>query len=171
MTKYTAEPGMPQAHIEARRSRIFEVLDRPLERVGSEAEPLPADRVDYLVREAQELYWNELAWEELTDEERVSGGHLTELVFPGFLAFVEGLLLESGPKRSTDAPRPHPDVVEEILLFLGERYAEATAGLEQGADSENLVWARVMTAQLIDLVLYRLYGLTGAEREALESSE
>jgi hypothetical protein len=171
MTKHTAEPGMPQAMIESRRARIMETLDRPLERVGAGAIPLPRDQVDSLVRDAGDLYWNELAWEEITDEERVAGGHLTELVFPGFLALVEGLLLESTPRGVFQPPRPHPDVVEEILHFLGERYAEATHALEQGADSERLVWARAMTAHLIDLVLYRLYRLSASEREELEQGE
>jgi hypothetical protein len=60
-------------------------------------------------------------------------------------------------------------VVEEILGFLGERFAEATAELEAGADSQQLVWQRTMTARLIDLVLYRLYRLTPAEQERLEA--
>lgn len=169
MTKHAVEPGMPQAHIESRRALLLDRLDRPAEPVGADGPPLPRDRVEYLVREAEELYWNELAWEELTDEERVAGGHLTELVFPGFLAFVNGLLLDSAPKGVAEPPNRRPDVVEEILLFLAERYVEATADLERGADSERLVWARAMTAHLIDLVLYRLYSVTPEEREALES--
>lgn len=168
MSKHTAEPGMPQAHVELRRARILDHLEGTPKRVGEGAEPLSRDTVEHLLREAEELYWNELAWEEITDEERIAGGHLTELVFPGFLAFVEGLLLESSPRRSSEAPRPHPEVVEEILVFLAARYTESTADLEQGADSEKIVWARSLTAHLIDLVLYRLYGVSSAEREALE---
>jgi hypothetical protein len=157
------------AHVESRRGRVLEALERDAERVGAGAIPLPPEGIEYLRRDAEELYWNELAWEELTDEERVSGGHLTELVFPGFLAFIDGLLLESAPTGSFESPRPHPDVVEEILLFLAERFLDSSARLEQGADSESLVWSRAMTAQLIDLVLYRLYRVTPAEREALEA--
>ncbi|MEX2582058.1 MAG: hypothetical protein WD766_02220 [Gemmatimonadota bacterium] len=159
---------MPQAHIETRRSRILEGLERMAAPVVSAAEPLSREQVDHLVRDAEELYWNELAWEELTDEESVSGGHLTELVFPGFLAFIDGLLLESLPHGVAGYPKPRPEVVEEILVFLAERYTEVTSELERGADSENLVWARAMTTHLIDLVLYRLYRVTSAEREDLE---
>ncbi|MQA89742.1 MAG: hypothetical protein GEU90_05840 [Gemmatimonas sp.] len=159
---------MPRAHLDARRARILEGLDRTAEPVGSATDSLSREQIDHLVREAEELYWNELAWEELTDEERVVGGHLTELVFPGLLAFVDGLLLESLPRAEFGTARPHPEVVEEILLFLAERYWEATAELEQGADSGSLVWARAMTAHLIDLVLYPLYRLSPAEREELE---
>ncbi|HYJ78991.1 MAG TPA: hypothetical protein VEW03_05295, partial [Longimicrobiaceae bacterium] len=85
-----------------------------------------------------------------------------------FLAFVDGLLLESDPGGSGRPACPHPDAVEEILTFLGERYAEATCDLESGIDSQKVVWARLMTRHLADLVLYRLYRLGRAEQETLE---
>jgi hypothetical protein len=169
MSKHTAEPGTAQAHVELRRARIFDVVQRPLRPVGGDTEALPADRLAFFRREAEELYWNELAWEELTDEELVAGGHLTELVFPGFLAFVDGLLVDRAPVDSPAPARPHPDAVEEILAFLGERFAELTAGIESGVDSQRVVWARAMTGQLIDLVLYRLYRLSQAEQEQVEA--
>jgi hypothetical protein len=166
MTHSAAQPGMAQAHLESRRGRICGTLGYPLRRAGVGAEPLPADRVYHLLREAEELYWNELSWEQATDEEVVSGGRLTELAFPAFLAFVDGLL----PNESrADAP-PHPDVVEEILLFLSERFLRFTVDLEEGADSQRVVWARAMTARLIDLVLFRLFQLTRAECEAMEGN-
>ena len=169
MSKQAAEPGTAQPYVESRRSRILDAADRPLAPVAPDAERLPAERLAFFRREAEELYWNELAWEELTDEELVAGGHLTEMVFPGVLAFVEGLLVERAPADSPAPARPHPDAVEEILAFLGERCAELTAQLEAGADSQRVVWARSMTCQLVDLVLYRLYGLSAAEREQLEN--
>lgn len=169
MTEHTAEPGVAQAFVEQRRTRILLRLSRPAQPVGAGAEPLAAERIDFLVRDAVELYHNELAWEELTDEELVAGGHLTELVFPAFLALVAGLLVEEVPADSLAPARPHPDAVEEILAFLGERYTTFTSELEAGADSERLVWARAMTSRLIDLVLYRLYNLTPAEREEIEA--
>lgn len=168
MTKHAADPGLAQAHVEIRRARIRDLIDRPLEVPGADADPLPADRIEHLCREAEDLYWNELSWEELTDEEEISGGHLTELVFPGFLSFVEALLIETVPADSLAPARPHPDVVEAILAFLAERYTVLTAELEAGADSERVVWARAMTARLIDLVLYRLYELTPAEQERID---
>ena len=171
MRQPAAEPGTPHAHVEARRSRLIERVRRPLRPPRSEGVPLSRERIDYLVREAEELYWNELAWEELTDEERVAGGHLTELVFPGFLSFIEALLLDNRADGGGSGASPLPEVVEEILLFLAERYASATRDLGRGADSERLVWARVMTFHLIDLVLYRLYCLTDEEREELERRE
>jgi hypothetical protein len=168
MTRNTAESGAAQAYVAQRRNRIFHLLGRTPEAVGNGAVPLPHDRLSYLRREAEELYWNELVWEELTDEEAITGGHLTEMVFPAFLAFVDGLLVDHAPDDSLAPACPHPDAVEEILNFLGERYAEASADLENGCDSQKVVWARLMARQLIDLVLCRLYRLSPADQETLE---
>jgi hypothetical protein len=169
MSKNTAEPGLARAFVEVRRARILDRSSRELQSVGAGAEPLAAEKAAYLLREAEELYWNELAWEELTDEEAIGGGHFTELVFPGFLAFVDGLLVERVPADSLAPARPHPDVVERILHFLGERHVAFSRELEQGIDSERVVWARAMTAQLVDLVLSRLYGISAEELEENEA--
>ena len=164
-----APSGMPHPLVEARRARLLETLGKPASPVGSGTESLAPESLEYLLKEAEELYWNELAWEELTDEERVSGGPLTELVFPGFLAFVDALALAPVEVFHTAGPTARPEVIEEILRFLAERHVAATEELGRGADSENLVWARAMTGHLIDLVLYRLYGLSREEREVLEA--
>lgn len=169
MSNHAAEPGLAQAFIEWRRARIRDAISRPLTPAGATADPLPTEHVEFLRQEAEDLFWNELSWEELTDEERVAGGHLTELVFPALLAFISGLLVEQVPADALAPARPRADVVEEILGFLAERFATFTAELEGGADSERLVWARAMTARLIDLVLYRLYRLTPREMEEIES--
>lgn len=170
MSRNAAVSGTGQVLVERRRARICAALARTVHPAGGDAPPLPADRLEFARKEAEDLYWNELSWEQLTDEEAIPGGHLTEMVFPGFLAFVEGLLVERAPADALAPARPHPDAVEEILTFLGERWAEATAEIEAGADSQNLVWARMMTCRLIDLVLYRLYRLTPAEQERLEAA-
>jgi len=169
MSNHAAEPGLAQAFIERRRARILDAIRRPLAPAEAAADPLPPEHVEYLRQEAEDLFWNELSWEELTDEERIVGGHLTELVFPAFLAFVAGLLVERVPADALAPARPRADVVEEILAFLAERFAAFTAELEGGADSERLVWARAMTARLVDLVLYRLYRLTPREIEEVEA--
>ena len=166
MSRPAVQPGLAQTHLESRRCRLRGRVEHPLRAAGASAEPLPADRVYHLLREAEDLYWNELAWEQATDEEVVSGGRLTELAFPAFLAFVDGLL----PNESRAGSRPHPDVVEEILIFLSEHFLRFTVDLESGADSQRLVWARAMTARLIDLVLYRLHQLTPEECEALDGA-
>ncbi|HEX8904758.1 MAG TPA: hypothetical protein VF771_07955 [Longimicrobiaceae bacterium] len=168
MTRNTADTGAAQAFVEQRRARLFAVLGRVPQAVAPDAEPLLPDRLSHLRREGEELYWNELVWEELTDEEAITGGHLTEMVFPAFLAFVDGLLVDRVPEDSPTPACPHPDAVEEILTFLGERYAEATADLENGCDSQKVVWARLMARRLIDLVLCRLYRVDPAEQELLE---
>src|SRR5687768_9325580 len=170
MSRNAALTGTGRAFVARRRARVCGSLERPAVPVGADADPLPPDRLEFFRHEAEELYWNELSWEELTDEEAIPGGHLTEMVFPGMLAFVEGLLVDRVPADALAPARPHPDAVEEILVFLGERFAEATAEQEAGADSQKLVWARHMTARLIDLVLYRLYRLTPAEQERLEAA-
>lgn len=161
---------IPHPHVEARRSRIIGLLGRAVKPIGGDGGRLTRERARYLLNEAEDLYWNELAWEELTEEERVGGGPLTELVFPGLLAFVDGLLVhgEDGPGETGSGP--HPDIVENILVFLADQHATMVEKIGRGADSGNLVRARAMTAELIDLVLYRLYGLTRDEREELEAS-
>jgi hypothetical protein len=169
MSRNAADTDTAQAYVEHRRARITRGISRTAVPAGSDAEPLPEERLASMRREAEDLYWNELSWEELTDEEAIPGGHLTEMVFPGFLAYVQGLLVDVVPADALAPARPHPDAVEEILTFLGERYAAATGELENGIDSQKVVWARAMTARLIDLVLYRLYGLTAAERERLDA--
>jgi hypothetical protein len=161
----TITDGVVQAIVELRRARIFEALGGARAPVGAGAEPLPADRLTHFRREAEELYWTELSWEELTDEEAITGaGHMTEMVFPGFLTFVGGLLVAGVPHA-----RPHPDAVEEILGFLAERFAACSQELENGIDSQKVVWARQKTAHLLDLVLYRLYRLSPQEIEAIET--
>lgn len=167
----TTERGTAQAHIELQRARVLAAVERQPPAVSPGFEPLPPRSLDHLRRDAEELYWNELTWEELTDEEAIAGGHLTELVFSAFLAFVDGLLIDPDDPDAADAGAsapPHPDAVEEILTFLGERYAAFTADLEGGIDSGKVVWARAMTLHLVDLVLYRRYGLSRDEREEVE---
>jgi hypothetical protein len=169
MSSHAAAPVSGAVYVERRRARILEALGRPAHRVASGAEPLAADRIENFRRQAEDLYDNELAWEELTDEEAVPGGHLTEMVFSGFLALIEGLLVEKVPADALAPARPHPDAVEEILTMLGDKYLDLTAYVESGADSQQMVYARVMTGRLIDLALYRLYGLTSAEIDRLEA--
>lgn len=167
-TRSSVMPDASHAYVDARRSRIANALKRDLQPVGSGSESLAADRLASFRSEAEALYWNELTWEQLTDEEAIGGGHMTELVFAGFLAFVDGLLVDRVPSDALAPARPHPDAVEEILRFLAERYGVTTAQLEGGADSQKLVWARAMTSQLIDLVLFRLYRVGSSEQELID---
>jgi hypothetical protein len=106
----------PGALLAARRQRLERLLGDRL--VSTPPSHIPPETMRHLVQQAEELYWEELSWERLTGDEGLGKTGLVELTFPGFLAFVEGLLLR---EANADAHAPaiqRPEVVEEILLFL-----------------------------------------------------
>lgn len=158
--------------LDDRTRRLEEALGRSLDppRDAAPGEPpLEADKRRYLLEEAEELYWNELEWEQLTSEEHLDEGALTELTFPGFLAFIRGLLLEETlPDAETD-PTPRPEVVNDILRFLADEADRLRRELDQGAeDAEEEAASEAalrLTLRLIDLVLIQLHDLTGEEEE------
>ncbi len=162
-----------ERELRRRKARMARVLDRSLQVTGPDVGPLSADRRAYFLDEARELYWNELEWENITGEERLDDGAFTELAFPGFLAFVRGLLLrESIDERGTPAD-PHPDIVEEILSFLAGRVVTLRAELrdhEPEWDEEQSARELTMTEPLIDLVLALLYEVTPNERVLLDKA-
>lgn len=158
-----------------RIDRLGKALGRPLDLPS----PSPADepslapeRRRYLLEEAEELYHNELEWEHLTEEERLEEGALTELAFPGFLAFVRGLLLEEAlPDAGIDA-EPHPEVVVDIVRFLSQQAISFQDDLARGTDEEEEARAALsMTLRLMDLVLLELDEgeISAAERERVEA--
>jgi hypothetical protein len=145
-----------------RRRRLARLLQRPL------APPAPSGDLGeesrrFLLEEAQELYWNELSWEQLTEEEGLADSGLVEFTFPGFLAFTEGLLLREVMPDSLAPATPRPEVVEDMLDFLGSRCVELEASPGEEARMELEV-----TTRLIDLVLYRQHGIDVEEMERLE---
>lgn len=145
-----------------RRARLGSLLQRRLD--PPVRTDIPEDRRRFLLEEAEELYWNELSWEQLTEEEGLGGGGLVEYTFPGFLAFVEGLLLREVMEDSPAPAAPRPDVVEDILLFLAGRAVELSdEEPEQEIEREVLI-------RLIDLVLYRQHGIDVEEFERLEGT-
>jgi len=153
----SSDPGPrrlhPEVYLARRRVRLERVLQHSL--VIPRATGVAPDRRAFLLEEAQELYWNELEWEKLTAEEMAEGGSaLVELTFPGFLAFVDGLLLKHATADSKVPACPRPEVVEDVLLFLATRCLELI-----GSASPELRLEREMTERLIDLVLYRLHDL------------
>ena len=152
--------------LEEALGRSVKLPDAPPE--GTER--LSPEKRKYLLEEAEELYWNELEWENLTEEERLDEGALTELAFPGFLAFIRGLLLEEAlPDAKADAT-PHPEVVADVLRFLGQRAVEFQDELARGADEEEASrFALTMTLRLMDLVLLQLQDLSPEEREEVEA--
>jgi hypothetical protein len=144
----------PEVFVARRRARLERLLQQPL--VPPRSSGAPPERREYLLEEAHDLYWNELEWEKLTAEEMSEGGsELVELAFPGFLAFVDGLLLKEASPDSPVPATPRPEVVEDILLFLATRYLELLSETDP-----QLRLEREMTHRLVDLVLYRLHGIS-----------
>jgi hypothetical protein len=142
----------PDVFIARRRARLEKILQTAL--VPPRSSGIPTDRRQFLREEAEDLYWNELEWEKLTAEEMAGGRELVEFAFPGFLAFIDGLLLKEANADSPVPANPRPEVVEDILLFLATRYLELLPDTEP-----QCVLERDMTERLIDLVLYRLHNI------------
>lgn len=156
-----------------RRERLERLLGRALgaPRTGPRA-PLPEKVRTFLREEAEDLYWNELEWEDITDEESLESGRLTELAFPGFLALVRGLLLTEVMPDAKAPASPRPEVVEDILTFLGTRVVELEDGLASPPEpdgEERLRLELEMTSRLVDLVLYRYHQLSPTEMERVEA--
>lgn len=156
-----------------RRERLERLLGRAMEAPHTGPRPPLSEKVRaFLTEEAEDLYWNELEWENITDEEQLEGEPLTELAFPGFLAFIRGLLLTEVMPDAKAPASPRPEVVEDVLAFLGARVLELEDGLAapepDGEDRMRL--ELTMTSRLIDLVLHRYHELTPADIEVLEAS-
>jgi hypothetical protein len=152
--------------IDARRRQLQATVGRPL-RIpqGTPDLPLSDDRRAYLLGEAKDLYWNDLEWENVTGEEEMDEGNegmIPDLVFPGFLAFVRGLLVTEVPDDSLAGPAPRPEVVENLLEFLARRTLELRATLESGSgdDRERLEGELQMTSSVLDRVLLEYHGLS-----------
>jgi hypothetical protein len=142
----------PDVFLARRRARLEKILQTAL--VPPRSSNIPPDRRQFLREEAEELYWNELEWEKLTAEEMEGGRELVEFTFPGFLAFIDGLLLKEVHVDSPVPANPRPEVVEDVLLFLSTRYLEMLPETDAASKLE-----RDMTERLIDLVLYRLHNI------------
>jgi hypothetical protein len=143
----------PEVLLARRRARLEHLLQHPL--VPPRSSGVSEERRTFLREEAEELYLNELEWEKLTEEEmRAGGSELVEMAFPGFLAFIDGLLLKEVAADSLAPASPRPEVVEDVLLFLARRYLELLPETDAALRLE-----REMVERLIDLVLYRLHGL------------
>ncbi len=162
MTDEPARYTLPEALLAWRRLRLTRLLARELPRPASSG-TLPEAHRRYLVQQAEELYWEELSWERLTRDEGLGVRGLVELTFPGFLAFVDGLLLAEVAVDATAPARPRPEVVEDILLFLADRCLELEGRMEPEPTVE-----RDATMRLVDLALYRLHGVDVHEADRLE---
>lgn len=156
-----------------RRERLERVLDRSLAAPANDSSPpLSDDTREHLESDALDLYWNELEWEHITDEEALEQGPLPSLTFPGFLAYIRGLLLSEVMPDALSPANPRPQVVEDVLGFLAKRVVELEDGLTDPGDGEaaRLRAELDMTSDLIDQVLYLYYGLGPDEIERVESA-
>lgn len=165
MSEPTSRPRdlEPRVYLAQRRARIERLLERAL--AVPSAPALPPERRRFLREEAEELYWNELAWEKLTGDDPRARDGMAEFAFPGFLAFIDGLLLREAGADSPVPASPRPEVVEDVLVFLAER---CVRGPDPEEDDEDGAAARHLTERLLDLVLYRLYQLPVDDVERLE---
>lgn len=158
--------------LDARRERLERLLGRPLaEPAPGTGDPLSAEGRRYLMGEAESLYWNDLEWEHITDEEALEEGPITQLTFPGFLAFVRGLLLHEVMPDSKAPASPRPQVVEDILRFLTGRVVELEEALARPVDGEadKMRIELDVTNHLVDLVLYELHELSEDDIERIEN--
>jgi hypothetical protein len=160
--------------LDGRVKRIEQILGRPLRPpLTPPAPPLQERERNHLREAAEELYWNELEWEKLTGEERLDEEFLTEMAFPGFLAFVRGLLLSVTMPDSLAPPRPSPEVVQEVLGFLAARIVdleEQAADTDDDDDRQHREAELKMTSRLVDLVLYLLHGFRPEEVGKVEAA-
>ena len=155
-----------QQLLETRRQRLRSATGRPLRDPASDREsPLTPEVRGYLFEEATELYWNDLEWENVTEEERMEGGPIPELTFPGFLAYVRGLLLTRVQPDSLAPASPRPEVVEDLLGFLAGRLLELADEAREDEDSEadRAALEYRMTDGLLDRVLLTYHGIPAEE--------
>ena len=159
--------------LEGRREKLEHALGRPL------AVPEPArggelseSERDHLRNAATDLYLNELAWENITDEEQVEGEPLAELAFPGFLAFIQGLLLEQVMPDSLAPANPRPEIAEDVVKFLAEQVValQDAMGADGEPDGEHGAGDLVLTDRLLDLVLFRLHRVDPADAEGFRDA-
>ena len=154
--------------LEGRREKLERALGRTLAvpEPATGAELSESER-DHLRDAATDLYLNELAWENITEEEQVEGEPLAELTFPGFLAFIRGLLLEQVMPDSLAPANPRPEIAEDVVRFLAERVVALQDEMGGGGEGDAEQEARDLglTDRLLDLVLFRLHGVDPADAE------
>lgn len=151
--------------LEERLRGLRKSVDRDLGPVDLVVRPARPSVRRHLFEEACELYWNELRWEEISDEERIGDGELTEMVFPGLLALVDALLPRSA-SGEPDRSREHRDVAHDFLLWLAGRLVELKKGRpDDNGDRTRIRRETTVLDELIDLILFRLYSLTNQEIE------
>ncbi len=166
--------GRAATLLTGRRERMERTLGRTLESPKSGADqPLDDETRAHLLSEAEDLYWNELEWEKITEEEAVDEGLVAELIFPGLLAYVRGLLLDEVMPDALSPANPRPQVVADLLAFLAGRVVELEEGVADSdvAESKRLRAELDMTSGVIDRVLFLYHGVGEDEIERLEGAQ
>lgn len=166
--------GRASTLLKGRRERLERILGRPLAAPTAGADqPIPEETRTYLLSEAQDLYWNELEWEHITDEEALEEGPIAEMTFPGLLAYIRGLLLSEVMPDALSPANPRPQVVADVLDFLAERIVELEDGLagDDAADSQRMKAELAMTDGAVDRVMYLYHGLEAADIEQVEAEQ
>ncbi len=156
-----------QEVIVERLRRIEAQLGRPLP-AHPPADETPANHHQHLLEEAQELYRNEMAWEDESGEESTGSGAVVELVFPGTLALIDALVTSHDLSEKGEGAR-HRDVVASFLDWMASQLFELRSGQTGGSATERAKHID-LTDRLIDLVLYRYCGLSPSEIERLEAA-
>jgi hypothetical protein len=162
-----------QALLDGRREALERALGRTLTVPNpSEGPDLSEAEREHLLSDATDLYQNELAWEDITDEEQVEGEPLSELTFPGFLAYIRGLLLEQVMPDSLAPANPRPEVVEEIVGFLADNVValQDQNGSPEDEDASRTERDLALTDRLLDLVLFQIHGVDPADVEGFRDS-
>ncbi len=152
--------------IEARLGSIAELLGREVT-VHPPLEHTPESRHSHLFEEAQQLYENELAWEEETGEESTDSGSVVALVFPGTLALMDALLTSHAASELGEGGA-HRDVVASFLEWLSTRMLMLRSGQLRSSATERAKEVD-LTDRLIDLVLYRYCGLSDDEMDRIDA--
>ncbi|NIR45070.1 MAG: hypothetical protein GWN99_11840 [Gemmatimonadetes bacterium] len=155
----------PDSDIESRLAAIAGSVNRELP-PHPPAERTPEGHHRHLFEESQQLYENELAWEEETGEESMEEGPVVSLVFPGTLALVDALVTSHAAGEHGEGG-PHRDVVVSFAEWLSGRLWKLRSGEIRGSATERAKEAD-LTDRLIDLVLYRYCGLSAEEIEQVD---
>ena len=161
----------PEDILQDARARLARILGSPLSApLPGAGAPLTPSEARYLQEEGESLYWNELEWEHITDEEQLDGGPLAELTFPGFLAYVRGLLLNEVMPDAQAPAEPRPEAVEGLLRFLAGRVIELEGGEGgiQEPEADRVSMELVLTRRLVDLLLGLLHRIP---RDALDHAD
>ncbi len=128
----------------------------------------PGDQHRHLLEEAQELYENEMAWEDESGEEFTESGAVVELVFPGTLALIDALVTSHERNEKGEGAR-HRDVVASFLDWMEFNVLDLRSGQSGGTTTGRAKHVDI-TDRLIDLVLHRYCGLSTQEIERLEAA-